>query len=348
MSVFDDKIDNYSNGATGSMTMPDGSSVGYSVSSNARTRDWGDVDDGAQIQQSNGFVEVTFDAPVANTAIYISSSNVGEEYVVEVDGQPTDLNAMIASGQASFHDLGGNQIINADGELTASGSWQGMDTAVLQFHVPVTSIRVSGDGSGGGWDIFDIGLAGSDLPCFAGGTLIETPIGPRPVEDIVAGDLVVTRDHGAQPVLWTGRRLCSEERLRVFERQRPIVIAPGALGEGLPRRQLVVSRQHRVLLHVAGEEILVPAIKLVDRPGIDVATPKGAITYHHLLLQGHEVLLAEGAGCESLFWGPRSPALFPEAFRAVPPPARIRLLGMTPARRFVERKAALRALLRPA
>lgn len=344
MSVFEDKIDNYGNGATGTLTTPSGQSVGYTVSSNAVTRDWGDVDDGAQVQQSNGFVEVTFDAPVQNAAIQISSANVGEEYIVEVDGQPTDLNSLIASGQATFHDLGGNQIVNSDGELTATGSWQGMDTAVLQFHVPVTSLKVSGDGSGGGWDIFDIGFAGSDLPCFVGGTRIATPSGDVAVELIRPGDLVLTADDGPQPVLWVGARVCALAALGTFTRQRPVQIAPGALGSGLPRRALCLSRQHRVALALRDEEVLVPAIKLVGLPGITVDPPRGTVAYHHLLLARHCVLSAEGVGCESLLWGPRSPLLFPEVLGALAPQMRTILRQMSPARRIVDRKSELRAL----
>lgn len=344
MSVFEDKIDNYGNGATGTLTTPSGQSVGYTVSSNAYTRDWGDVDDGAQVQQSNGFVEVAFDAPVQNAAIQISSANIGEEYVVEVNGQPTDLSAMIASGQATFHDLGGNQIVNSDGELTASGSWEGLDTAVLQFHVPVSSLKVSGDGSGGGWDIFDIGFAGSDLPCFVAGTLIATPSGETPVERIMSGDLVLTADDGPQRVVWAGRRTCALAALKTFERQRPVRIEPSALGAGLPRRALRVSRQHRIVLTLRGEEVLVPAIKLVGLPGISVDAPAGTVSYHHILLARHGIVSAEGAGCESLFWGRRSPLLFPEVLGAVAPQTRAILRQMSPARRLVERKSELRAL----
>jgi hypothetical protein len=41
--------------------------------------------------------------------------------------------------------------------------------------------------------------------CFVTGTRIATPGGARPVETLAPGDLVMTRDHGAQPLLWTGR-----------------------------------------------------------------------------------------------------------------------------------------------
>ncbi|ABV92013.1 hypothetical protein Dshi_0264 [Dinoroseobacter shibae DFL 12 = DSM 16493] len=348
MSVFEDKINDYSNGAQGTLTTPSGQSVGYTVSSSANTMDWGVIDDGAQVAQSGGFVEVTFDVAVQNAAIHISSSNVGEDYVVEVDGQPTDLNAMIAAGQATFHNFGGNQIINPDGGLTATGSYTTMDAAVLQFHVPITSVKVSGDGSGGGWDVYDIGFAGASLPCFRAGTRIVTPKGAVPVESLRPGDEVLTLDHEVQTVLWAGARQVSLAEQIANARLRPVRIAAGALGPGCPARPLWLSRQHRVLLTRAdGAECLVPVAKLLGCAGVEVAGPTRHISYHHLLFAQHEVLQAEGLACESLFWGARSLLLFPAAARAVPAGARAELAKMTPARPFIERRSALRAWLEP-
>ncbi|MTH78990.1 Hint domain-containing protein [Paracoccus aestuariivivens] len=52
--------------------------------------------------------------------------------------------------------------------------------------------------------------AGDDLDvCYLTGTLIATPEGERPVETLRVCDLVLTRDHGPQPVLWRGSSLVS-------------------------------------------------------------------------------------------------------------------------------------------
>lgn len=345
MTNFNDQIDDYSDGAEGTLTTPGGQSVGYTVSSNTSTRDWGDVSGGARVNQASGEVTVNFDEPVTNAAIFVSSSNIGEEYIVVVDGVPVDLNVLIANGDATFHDFGGNQIVDSDGNLTATGSFNTYSTAVLQFHIPVSSLGARGDGTGGGWDIFDIGFAGDSLPCFASGTLIETPKGAVAIEEIRAGDLVETLDNGPQPVLWAGLRYCSLGALQVLEKQRPVQIAPNALGRGVPSRQLQLSRQHRVMLTVRGREILVPAIKLVGRPGVRIAPPTEAVTYHHLLFAQHEVLVANGASCESLLWAERSNDLTPSALRDLPPVTRAQVAIMTPARPIVERARVLRTML---
>lgn len=195
-------------------------------------------------------------------------------------------------------------------------------------------------------------------PCFTLGTLIDTPQGPRPVEDLRAGDLILTRDHGAQPLIWTGRAFLSGAQLAKAPNLRPIRIAAGALGQGCPARDLVVSPQHRMMLvsrilsRIIGEaEMLTPACQLVGWPGIEVLPAESGVTYLHLLLQRHEVIRAEGAWTESLFLGPELrkqqsamareiAALFPALLKqAAPQPV--------PARQFL-RGRPLRELTRRA
>lgn len=161
--------------------------------------------------------------------------------------------------------------------------------------------------------------------CFAAGTMIETPDGPCPVETLTAGDLVETVDHGPQPLRWIGRMSFSAAQAARDASLRPVRIEPGALGPGCPRTPLRVSRQHRLL--VTGEvalcafgtsEALIPAIQLTDLPGIALERSAGRITYYHLLLDQHEILLADGAPCESFLLGRQAlRTLSPEALAEV-------------------------------
>lgn len=152
----------------------------------------------------------------------------------------------------------------------------------------------------------------SDIACFAAGTRIATPCGTRRVEDIRPGDLVLTADHGAQPVRWAGKTALEGAALRQRPEHRPIRIAKGALGQGLPARDLFVSPQHRMLLAgwkvelFFGEpELLAPASHLLGWPGISVVADCAAVTYHHLAFDRHEVIFAEGAAAESFLFGER-------------------------------------------
>ncbi len=147
------------------------------------------------------------------------------------------------------------------------------------------------------------------IMCFATGTMIAVPGGEQPVENLRVGDLVVTKDHGNQPIRYLAvTEVCGPQ---IAENHLPILIAAGSLGPGTPRRDLVVSAQHRMLLgwpEVEGlhdrAEVLSPSKGLVHLPGVRIMRGVRRVRYVHLLLDRHEVLLAEGAATESFYPGP--------------------------------------------
>ena len=146
--------------------------------------------------------------------------------------------------------------------------------------------------------------------CFATGTRITTYRGKRPVEDLKVGDLVLTFDNGFRPIRWIGSRMLSARELRNNDLLRPITIRAGALGHGLPERDLVLSRQHRVLVkspvaeRMFGQrEVLVPAKDLRGLDGVDIASDIQSVEYWHILFDDHEVILSENTPTESFFFG---------------------------------------------
>lgn len=179
------------------------------------------------------------------------------------------------------------------------------------------------------------------VTCFVQGTRILTASGERRIEDLSVGDLVETRDNGPQEILWIGKTT-----RKVEPKFAPICITAGALGAGLPRRDLFVSPQHRMLVRsriskrLVGEgEVLVAAKKLLALPGVMVAHDITHVTYYHILCADHEILFAEGAETESFYLGAMArqaldadaveelQTLFPELIEADPAPARAIVAG---------------------
>ena len=143
------------------------------------------------------------------------------------------------------------------------------------------------------------------LVCFTPGTLIDTERGTVAVEALRAGDRVQTLDHGYQPLRWAGRRDLSLADLIVQPELQPVRIAAGALGGGLPLRDMMVSPQHRMLVGSAradmlfgAPEVLVAATHLTTLPGVTQVLPCG-VSYIHLLFDAHELVRADGAWSES-------------------------------------------------
>lgn len=173
----------------------------------------------------------------------------------------------------------------------------------------------------------DVALGDADYPppCFARGTMIATDRGEVAVEDLRAGDLVMTRDNGLQPLRWIASAAVSAEKLDLMPALRPIRIRAGALGGGAPVRDLLVSPQHRILVssrisaRMFGEaEVLIAAKHLLGIDGIEVARDVSEVTYFHLLLDRHEVLTSDGAQTESLYLGSEArKAIGAEAWREI-------------------------------
>ncbi|UNC14997.1 Hint domain-containing protein [Acidiphilium multivorum] len=137
---------------------------------------------------------------------------------------------------------------------------------------------------------------GSDInPCFAAGTQIRTPAGETPVESLRAGDTVLTAAGAERRVVWIGRRTLDLSRHPRPELVRPVRIAAGALADGVPARDLVVSPDHALFL----DGVLVQAKDLVDGTMIAPDRRISRVTYFHVELDRHDVLLAEGAPAES-------------------------------------------------
>lgn len=141
--------------------------------------------------------------------------------------------------------------------------------------------------------------------CFAFGTRILTPSGERMVETLRPGDLVTTLDAGPQPICWIGQT--SLNWPGDAEKHKPIEIKANALGRDAPRRTLLVSPQHKVLLDEKGDGkggCLAPAKALIDLPGVRRMDGKRTVTYVHLMLARHQIVLAEGLPTESFYPGP--------------------------------------------
>jgi hypothetical protein len=141
-------------------------------------------------------------------------------------------------------------------------------------------------------------------PCFTPGTRITTHRGEIPVEHLAAGDRVVTRDNGIQTVRWVGKTQMFLQDFQAEPHLLPVFIRQGALGKGLPERDMMVSPNHRILvtndrapLRFADREVLVAAKHLTSQ-GVHTVQSSGT-TYIHFMCDRHQVVLADGIWTES-------------------------------------------------
>jgi hypothetical protein len=130
--------------------------------------------------------------------------------------------------------------------------------------------------------------------CYAAGTRIATPQGEVAVEDMRVSNLVMTVSGRTQPIVWIGHRHVDFRNHPNRQRILPVRITAHAFGQGLPKRDLLLSPDHLVFV----DDVLIPIRHLVNGSSI-TQIERNTITYYHVELPRHDVLLAEGLPAES-------------------------------------------------
>jgi hypothetical protein len=137
-------------------------------------------------------------------------------------------------------------------------------------------------------------VAAASLSCFAAGTRIATRRGPVAVQNLRVGDGVTLARGGEAPVRWLGHRTVSCARHPRPWDVLPVRVRADAFGAGLPAADLVLSPDHAVFI----DGVLIPIRYLLN--GATVAQERARrVTYWHVELPAHDVLLAEGLPAES-------------------------------------------------
>lgn len=135
-------------------------------------------------------------------------------------------------------------------------------------------------------------------------TRISTPLGEREAADLAIGDLVHTRDHGTQPITNIREAFAAPSERSHY----PVWIAQGALGFGLPRSDLKVGPQHRLLFeHIRvplmfGEDaVLVRAKSLtMSHAQVHVQRANEPVSYIQISLEDQGIIYAEGVPIETV------------------------------------------------
>jgi len=130
--------------------------------------------------------------------------------------------------------------------------------------------------------------------CFMADTGVRIPAGEIAVQDLNIGDLVCTADGRRIPVRWVGRQTVAG----VFceERQLPVRVKAGAIGDRAPFRDLLVSPGHALLV----DGVLIQAAALVNGTSILHERNIPAIfTYYHVEVDDHSLIFAEGTPAET-------------------------------------------------
>lgn len=258
-------------------------------------------------------------APGATPILVEVTENSGDTVFDELDSTQTITNDVTINGV--FYPAGSSILTAYNLENTTTGH------EVVSLHLGVSSGYHTGPVHGivsteplvpGTTYTFDSSSTSHGLDnqytdfyaCFTRGARILTDKGLVPVENLAPGDMIATADNGFQKLVLRPSRKVATQELRRRPKLRPVRIIAGALGNGLPQRDLLLSPQHRMLVEspiveriLGVRQTLVAAIKLVALPGIYVDESMDEVDYFHLILGDHEIITAEGAPTESFYCG---------------------------------------------
>ena len=98
-----------------------------------------------------------------------------------------------------------------------------------------------------------------------------------------------------QTVKWVGHRDLDLTRHPNRAAVAPIRIMRGALGENLPKRDLILSPDHCLFI----DDALYPARLLINGMTIVRDLTPNSVSYHHIELDRHAVMFAEGVAAET-------------------------------------------------
>jgi fibronectin-binding autotransporter adhesin len=154
----------------------------------------------------------------------------------------------------------------------------------------------------------------STVACYCRGTLIDTDRGQTPVEELKIGDRVTAMSGQSRTIKWIGKRSYAGRFIMGRADILPVCIKAGALGDGVPYRDLWVSPHHAMLFRDDNlEGVLIEARDLVNGVSIVQAQAVDKVEYFHVELDSHDVIIANGALSES-FVDDDSRCMFHNAF----------------------------------
>jgi len=216
--------------------------------------------------------------PGGGDVVDIGANNVGT-VVVASTGSGNTVSVLL-EGTAGGS-LGSFFLTPFGAEIFQTGTFVGNSDPDIQFN----------PGTGGD----TIMTLQSEVACFAAGTPIATERGEVAVEDLQVGDRVRTVIGGRlEPIVWVGHRTIDCSRHPNPKQVWPVRVAAGTFGRGKPSHDVFLSPDHAVYV----EGVLIPVKHLINGSSI-TQVPRVSVTYYHVQLAQHDVVLAGGLPAES-------------------------------------------------
>ncbi|MDB2369142.1 Hint domain-containing protein [Octadecabacter sp.] len=259
------------------------------------------------VYRSNGSIRSSNDLSVLTP----TTVNGKDVYLIEA-GDATNFNGLALSEAVSLSENG------TVFSFLSFDDTAGVVTPTTGPAAGLTSTDIGMAGAGSSLETADGGATyftqttpdPNNVVCLTTGAAVQTKNGLVNVEDLAEGMQILTYEGEYQVLRKVFSRKVREVDLKENQKLFPVRICAGALGNGSPTQDLLVSRQHRMLVSSPivkrmfdKTNVLIASVRLISLPGIFVDGSIKNIKYFHLLFDRHEVIFANGAATESLFLG---------------------------------------------
>ena len=245
------------------------------------------------------FTVITGTTPVA-PGEYKATGIIGFVNGVAISGLDTTYSFLNPAGPDNIQSLNPGF---TDGVNTPGVSFDAAGVAYNIFELDGTTRNYFAIGSRFGADT--VAPLFTTNVCFVSGTRIRVErdgdVADVAVEVLRVGDIAVTASGGRAPIRWIGHRELDRAFLAENPDSQPVRILAGAFGPNMPARGVSLSAGHPVLVGADADGdggALVPIMCLIN--GTSVARERvDSVTYWHVELDHHDILLAEGLAAES-------------------------------------------------
>lgn len=244
--------------------------------------------DGNVSMSNGGSIAVAAGAALdlmAGAAGNVAFSGINSELIINDLGlDSASVSGMVGHDVIDLLGVAPSLVTFSGGVISAEEGGTPIGSFALSIASGQPAVEIVSDGHGGA-----LITLGDEMACFAHGTRLLTPNGYKPVQDFAPGDPIITQAGAKKPIRWIGRRVVPIGP-RAHADVRPVIVMKSALGPGIPSRAIRLSPSHALLI----DGVLVPVKLLVNGATILQERETGTVTYYHLELDRHEVVMADG------------------------------------------------------
>ncbi|MBF0875892.1 Hint domain-containing protein [Gluconobacter cerevisiae] len=215
-----------------------------------------------------------------------------------------DAASVITIGHGGTPPISATFVANSSGTYTLKIAFDHYNNGITLSNISFGPNSTPGtptivQNANGSWSVVGGATGYNGQICYLAGSMILTPEGECGIETLEAGDQVMVHENGtlhSRTILRVGHAHTTVGATGQADMDAvPVRIRAGALADGIPSRDLLVTPEHCMML----EGTFIPVRMLVNGMTIAYDHSITEYDYYHIETEKHAILIANGALSES-------------------------------------------------